>query len=256
MLLRFRISIFLLCLATLNAFVATTKKSSRWLTRRYSLATPIDPAGWPDRFPAKEHCSKCGLCETSFVSKVTEACAFLDEGMARMDNMEEQVHGRKRNLSDMVWSSDGSEVSGVAKEARFGVLHEPVMLAQGVNIPNAQWTGCVTGIALSMLESGMVDAVVCIANKDNGKWSSPEPILARTAEDVLKGRGVKPSLAPSLRVLDEIRADESIKKLLFCGVGCAVQGECSKPIFSLRTICSHLKMVFPVVLSSIPCGSE
>jgi coenzyme F420-reducing hydrogenase beta subunit len=217
-----RIQIFLLCLTASEAFI-TTKKSNG-LTTRYAEATPIDPAGWPDRFPAKEHCSKCGLCETSFVSKVSEACAFLGEGMARMDKLEEQVHGRQRNLSDMVWSSGGSEVSGVAEEARFGVLNQPVVLAQGVKIPNAQWTGCVTGIALSMLESGMVDAVVCIASQENGEWSSSEPILAKTSKDVMRGRGVKPALAPSLKVLDEIQADKSIKKLLFCGVGCAVQG--------------------------------
>ena len=31
------------------------------------------------------------------------------------------------------------------------------------------------------------------------------------------------ALAPSLRVLDEIQKDTSITRLLFCGVGCAVQ---------------------------------
>lgn len=190
----------------------------------YASAVPIDPSGWPDKFPAKEHCSRCGLCETSFVTHVKEACAFIDEGMGRMDDMEVKVHGRGRDLNSMVWSSQKEETNGLAEEARFGVLHQPVMLAQGVGIPNAQWTGCVTGIALSMLESGKVDAVVCIANGKDGKWSSSEPILAKTPEDVLRGRGVKPALAPSLRVLDDIRNDKSIKKLLFCGVGCAVQG--------------------------------
>jgi coenzyme F420-reducing hydrogenase beta subunit len=148
--------------------------------------------------------------------------------MARMDSMEEKVHGRKRKVSDMVWSSTAAASSndeGVAEEARFGVLHRPVTLARGT-VEGAQWTGCVTGIALAALESGMVDAVVCISNQEGGKWSSPEPIVARTAEMVLKGRGVKPALAPSLRVLDEIKADDSIRKLLFCGVGCAVQGTC------------------------------
>jgi len=61
--------------------------------------TPIDAAGWPDRFPAKEHCSKCGLCETTFVSHVSEACAFIDEGMARMDALEVEVHGRGRDTT-------------------------------------------------------------------------------------------------------------------------------------------------------------
>lgn len=140
-----------------------------------------------------------------------------------MDSLEVQVHGRQRNVSDMVWSSSKDRLA-VAEEARFGVLHQPVMLAKGKNIDNAQWTGCVTGIALAALESGMVDAVVCISNQQGGEWSSPEPIIAKTKDDVLKGRGVKPALAPSLRVLDEIKSDSTIRKLLFCGVGCAVQG--------------------------------
>ena len=119
-------------------------------THTRNTATPIDPSGWPDRFPAKEHCSKCGLCETSFVSKVTEACAFLNEGMARIDSMEEKIHGRKRKLSGMVWSSEDAADRVLPEEARFGVLHQPVMLVKGT-VENAQWTGCVTGIALAAL---------------------------------------------------------------------------------------------------------
>ena len=221
--------VFLLSHSTVQSFFIhrqrsiAKKKSQR---QNQSTATPLDPSGWPDRFPAKEHCSKCGLCETSFVSKVTEACAFLDVGMARMDDMETKIHGRQRH-HDMVlsWSSTNSQSTdtATADEARFGVLHSPILLAKGT-IQNAQWTGCVTSIALAVLESGMVDAVVCIANEDGGTWSSPAPILAKTVEDVLKGRGVKPALAPSLRVLDKIKADSTIRKLLFCGVGCAVQG--------------------------------
>lgn len=185
---------------------------------------PIDPEGWPDRFPAKEHCSRCGLCETTFVSSVKNACAFLGEGMGRMDAAEVKVHGRQRDLSSMGWSQ---HVTTSADEARFGVMHQPMRLAKGINISDAQWTGVVTSIALSMLESRMVDGVVCIANDevDNLQaWSYPKPILARTPEDILRGRGVKPALAPSLQVLDDIKKDKSIRKLLFCGVGCAVQG--------------------------------
>ena len=170
---------------------------------------PIDPSGWPDKFPAKEHCSKCGLCETTFVSHVTDACAFLGNGMARIDNLEAAVHGRKRNAKDLVWSDSSGNNNGVrndvSDEGRFGVMTRPIQLAKG-GVDGAQWTGVVTSIALSMLESGMVDAVVCIANNsdndDDDSWSDPKPILARTVEDVLKGRGVKPALAPSLAVLD------------------------------------------------------
>lgn len=147
--------------------------------------------------------------------------------MSRIDDMEVKVHGRRRG--GLVWNS---KEESVAEEGRFGVLSSPMTLAQGVNVPNAQWTGVVTGIALSMLEADMVDAVVCIASDDDssgdeggggGGWSEPVPIIARTKEEVLRGRGVKPALAPSLKVLDEIREDEGIERLLFCGVGCAVQ---------------------------------
>ena len=185
---------------------------------------PIDPLGWPMKFPAKEYCSKCGLCETSFVRDVKEACAFLADGMSQIDRLEPLVHnGRSRNLNDQ-------------DELRFGVLYEPIQLVRGKRLAGAQWTGAVTSIALSLLESKEVDAVVCIANGGNDDdgdddkvgnakkdWCIPEPIVARTVQDVLRGRGVKPALAPSLRVLDEIQNDPTIQRLLFCGVGCAVQ---------------------------------
>ena len=35
------------------------------------------------------------------VSKVQEACAFLGDGMAHIDHLEEQVHGRQRRSDEM-----------------------------------------------------------------------------------------------------------------------------------------------------------
>ena len=106
---------------------------------------------------------------------------------------------------------------------RVQQLRQPIQLVRG-NVEGSQWTGATTGIALSMLETQQVDAVICVAGSDDeGQWSVPRPIIARTKEDVLRGRGVKPSLSPNLNVLDELQDDPSIKNLLFCGVGCAVQ---------------------------------
>ena len=142
-----------------------------------------------------------------------------------IDGLEERIHGRTRKADACC-----QDTFGVVDESRFGVMYSPMYLARGKRIPNAQWTGCVTGIAVSMLESKMVDAAICIAS-DNGPgegedgWSNPKPILARTVEELMRGRGVKPALAPSLNVLDELKKSPDIKKLLFCGVGCAVQGE-------------------------------
>jgi len=168
--------------------------------------------------------------------------------MSKIDVLEEKVHGRSRQSSNLELDKSDNNLSTI-DEARFGVLYEPIRLAKGHQIENAQWTGVVTGIALSMLESKTVDAVVCIANSgsdgENGHFGSPEPILARTAKDVLRGRGVKPALAPSLKVLDEIQSDPSIQRLLFCGVGCSVQAFRSiqdtlnlKEIYVLGTNCA------------------
>jgi len=57
----------------------------------FAAPKPIDESYWPQRFPAKDHCSKCGLCETTFVSNVIDSCAFLKEGMGKIDRLEEQV---------------------------------------------------------------------------------------------------------------------------------------------------------------------
>ena len=182
---------------------------------------PIPYSSWPDRFPAKEHCSRCGLCETSFVSEVATSCSFIGEGMSKIDYMEKLFHERGREMNDQNHMNTPDEL-------RFGVQYKPMMLAKG-NLDGAQWTGVVTGIALSMMESGMVDAVVCIAGGETDKvnpysWSEPRPIIAKTTDEILSSRGVKPVLAPSLAVLDDIKSDVSIRRLLFCGVGCAVQG--------------------------------
>jgi len=214
---------------SISLYIAATLVTLSQALTISSVPKPIDSSGWPYKFPAKEHCSKCGLCETTLVRHVTEACAFLDEGMSKIDRipnysslttqtLEHQTHQRGRHEFESERSVNNKKR---ADESRFGVMTRPMLLAKGIGLEDAQWTGCVTSIALSMLECNMVDAVVCIASSSS--WSDPEPILARTTGDVLRGRGVKPALAPSLKVLDKVIDDPSIRRLLFCGVGCAVQ---------------------------------
>jgi hypothetical protein len=47
-------------------------------------------------------------------------------------------------------------------------------------------------------------------------------MVARTVEDILAARGVKPTLSPNLEVLAQVEALQ-VKRLLFIGVGCQVQ---------------------------------
>lgn len=161
-------------------------------------------------YPAKEFCSHCGLCDTYYIAHVKDACAFLGDGMSKIERMEEKVHGRSRRADD-------------EDELRFGVYDEVLYGTKTPPVAGAQWTGIVTSIAMKMLETGAVDAVVCVQSDPNDRFT-PKPIVARTPEDILAARGVKPTLSPNLDVLATVEAlAGTVKKLLFIGVGCQVQ---------------------------------
>jgi len=170
-------------------------------------AKPISPNS-NSSYPAKENCSHCGLCDTYYIAHVKEACAFLGDGMSKITTMEEQVHGRSRDLTNQ-------------DELDFGVYEEIVYARAQPAVPGAQWTGIVTQIACEMLKSGAVDAVVCVQSDPEDRFS-PKPVVARTVEDIIKAKGVKPTLSPNLNVLATVEALD-VKKLLFIGVGCQVQ---------------------------------
>ncbi|KAJ7979746.1 7-hydroxymethyl chlorophyll a reductase, chloroplastic [Quillaja saponaria] len=149
---------------------------------------PIPPGG---TYPAKDHCSHCGLCDTYYIAHVKNACAFLGDGMSRIEDL------------------------------------EPIKPVKG-----AQWTGIVTTIAIEMLKSGMVEAVVCVQSDPEDRFT-PRPVLARTPDEVLAAKGVKPTLSPNLNTLALVEA-AGVKRLLFCGVGCQVQ--------ALRSVEHHLNL--------------
>lgn len=166
---------------------------------------PIPPGG---TYPAKDHCSQCGLCDTYYIAHVKEACAFLGDGMSRIESLEPVVHGRGRKADSL-------------QDTYFGVHQEQLYARKLKPVEGAQWTGIVTTIAIEMLKSNMVEAVVCVQSDPEDRLS-PRPVLARTPEEVLAARGVKPTLSPNLNTLELIEAS-GVKRLLFCGVGCQVQ---------------------------------
>jgi 7-hydroxymethyl chlorophyll a reductase len=136
--------------------------------------------------------------------------------MSRIETLEHSVHGRGRDVDN--------------DEMRLGVVDEVFYAKRTAPVPGAQWTGIITSIAVEMLRSGKVDGVICVAS-DPDDAMVPRPILATTVEEIMSSRGVKPSLSPNLKVLAEVEA-RGIKRLLFIGVGCAVQ--------ALRSVEPHL----------------
>ncbi|GMP55802.1 hypothetical protein CsSME_00020513 [Camellia sinensis var. sinensis] len=172
---------------------------------------PIPPGG---TYPAKDHCSQCGLCDTYYIAHVKNACAFLGDGMSRIEGLESVVHGRGRKEDSL------DEVYlGVYEKLLYARKSKPV-------------EGIVTTIAIEMLKAGMVEAVICVQSDPEDRFK-PRPVLARTPEEVLAAKGVKPTLSPNLNTLALVEA-AGVKRLLFCGVGCQVQ--------ALRSVEHHLNL--------------
>ncbi|KAJ8451189.1 hypothetical protein Cgig2_013961 [Carnegiea gigantea] len=152
---------------------------------------------------------RCGLCDTYYIAHVKNACAFLGDGMSRVERLEPVVHGRGRKEDSL-------------DETYLGV-YEDVLYARKIEpVDGAQWTGIVTTIAVEMLKAGKVEAVICVQSDPEDRFT-PRPVLARTPEEVLAAKGVKPTLSPNLNTLALVEA-AGVKRLLFCGVGCQVQG--------------------------------
>ncbi|WP_210407220.1 Coenzyme F420 hydrogenase/dehydrogenase, beta subunit C-terminal domain [Hydrocoleum sp. CS-953] len=171
-------------------------------TPKHKKAKALRPGA---RRPAKELCSECGLCDTYYIHYVKDACAFLNQ---QFDNLEQQTHGRTRNLDR-------------ENETYFGV-HQDMMAARKKQpIEGAQWTGIVSTIACEMLNQGIVEGVVCVQNTKEDRFQ-PMPVIARTPEEVLAAKVNKPTLSPNLSVLEEIEKS-GMKKLLVIGVGCQIQ---------------------------------
>jgi coenzyme F420-reducing hydrogenase beta subunit len=156
-------------------------------------------------YPAKDLCSQCGLCDTRWVAYVRRACAFLSQNF---ETMEASAHGRSRRLDD-------------EDELYFGVQQRMLSARLQQPIAGAQWTGIVSRIGVRALETGLVDAVLCVGQSPDDRFT-PVPVLARTAEQVLAARVNKPTLSPNLEVLEQLPGS-GIQRLLAIGVGCQIQ---------------------------------
>jgi 3,8-divinyl protochlorophyllide a 8-vinyl-reductase (ferredoxin) len=171
-------------------------------TQPHQKSKPLAPGS---RRPAKELCSECGLCDTSYIHYVKDACAFLNQ---QFDKLETLVHGRSRHLDN-------------PEELYFGVHQTMMQARKNEPIEGAQWTGIVSTIAIEMLESGKVEGVVCVQSSPDDRFT-PVPVIAKTREDILAAKVNKPTLSPNLNILDLVE-QSGLKKLLVIGVGCQIQ---------------------------------
>ncbi len=189
----------------------------------HERARPLAPGS---TYPAKDLCSQCGLCDSRWVAYVRHSCAFLEQ---RFEAMERDVHGRSRDLDH-----DNELYFGVQQRMLTARLAEP--------IEGAQWTGIVSRLGVRALETGLVDAVLCVQQSPDDRFT-PVPVLARTPEQVLAARVNKPTLSPNLKVLEELPGS-GIRRLLAIGVGCQIQ--------ALRAVQATLPLEQLYVLG-LPC---
>jgi coenzyme F420 hydrogenase subunit beta len=156
------------------------------------------------------------------VAYVRRACAFLEQ---RFEAMETDAHGRSRDLDN-------------EDELYFGVHQRMLTARLQQPIVGAQWTGIVSRIGVRALESGLVDAVLCVQQDPEDRFT-PVPVLARTPEEVLAARVNKPTLSPNLRVLEQLEGS-GIRRLLAIAVGCQVQAlravQATLPLDSLHVL--------------------
>ncbi|MDZ7992184.1 MAG: Coenzyme F420 hydrogenase/dehydrogenase, beta subunit C-terminal domain [Nostoc sp. EfeVER01] len=157
------------------------------------------------RRPAKELCSECGLCDTYYIHYVKEACAFINQ---QIGELEVETHTRSRHLEN-------------PDELYFGVHQDMIAAKKQQPIEGAQWTGIVSSIAIEMLNSGLVEGVVCVQNTKEDRFQ-PMPVIARTPEEILAARVNKPTLSPNLSILEQVEKS-GMKRLLVIGVGCQIQ---------------------------------
>lgn len=188
-------------------------------TLPHERARPLKPGSV---YPAKDLCSSCGLCDSRWVAYVRQACAFLEQ---RFEAMERDAHGRSRDLDN-------------EDELYFGVHNGMLTARLREPLEGAQWTGIVSRIGVRALETGLVDAVLCVQQDPQDRFT-PVPVLARTPEEVLAARVNKPTLSPNLRVLEQLPGS-GIRRLLAIGVGCQVQAlravQASLPLDSLYVL--------------------
>ena len=86
-------------------------------------------------------------------------------------------------------------------EVFFGVTQKMYRAALKNPRQGAQWTGLTTRLAERLLETGTVDAVLCMVPDRNDRWK-PQPALITQAADIAQARGMRMGYAPLLALLE------------------------------------------------------
>lgn len=183
----------------------------------------------PDVGPAAPRglCTDCGISRSSDPKACGRACQFIAPDYPKM---EIQTHGRKRSGGD---------------EHFFGPFQAMYRARMKTPRPGAQWTGITTTLGARLLESGAVDAVLCMVPAADDIWR-PRPALITQSQDMAQARGMRMGYAPLLALLDEARS-RGFTRLAVIGIPCQ--------IYALRALEAELGLDRLYVIGT-PCSDN
>jgi coenzyme F420 hydrogenase subunit beta len=158
--------------------------------------------------PALGGAARLGLCTDCGVSRMADpracgrACQFIRPDYPAA---EARVHGR---------------TAGDGDEAFFGVTARMLRARLTPPAPGAQWTGITTALAARLLETGAVDAVLCVAPDPADRWK-PLPVIVTDPARMAEVRGMRMGYAPTVALVEPARA-AGHRRIAFIGIPCQV----------------------------------
>jgi len=168
---------------------------------------PLSSAPWTpplaDPLP-RLLCTDCGLSRTDREKDCGRVCQFMRPDYSRNEH---RIHGRARDLTR-------------EDEVFFGPVRRMVRAALKQPRAGAQWTGITTRLGERLLETGAVDAVLCVTADPDDRWR-PRPVLVTRSEDMASCRGMRMGYAPLLALLRPA-LDAGVRRLAVIGIPCQV----------------------------------
>ncbi len=179
--------------------------------------------------PVRRLCTDCGLSRTADPGRCGTACQFIQPDYP---GLETQTHGRARD-------------PGQGDELFFGphlAMHRAWLTPPR---EGAQWSGLTTRLAQRLLETGAVDAVLCVVPDPEDRWR-PLPALITDPADMARARGMRMGYAPVLALLEPAIA-AGHRRIAMVGIPCQV--------YALRAIEKTLGLERLYVIGT-PCSDN
>lgn len=103
--------------------------------------------------------------------------------------------------------------------------HQEIITAKAADnkvLSKAQDGGIVSAILIYALEENIIDGTI-VAGPGDEPWK-PEPLVATTKKEILKGAGTKYTMCPNLSVIKEATRGYGLEKIGTVGTPCQVMG--------------------------------